>query len=184
MSKIQFAEDFAKEKHKKMIQKDGMPYHEHLSAVTSRLKNLGITDEDVLSAAWLHDIIDHTNTDFDEIEQRFGSKIAVLVLSLSKDRKIPKIKQEEQYVKQLRESPMEAKIIKLCDIAAELRDLKNSTFSKTKKIKEMRKRLFYLNVIKADLSKNQIVFPKVQDLISSINDIIVTYGLRPIILVK
>ena len=115
------------------------PYYEHLRVVVGRLKNLGISDEDAISSAWLHDIIDFTETSFDELCQRFGSKVAVLVLSVSRDKSLPKAKQEEQYVRQLKEAPFEAKIIKLCDISASLRDLKNSSFSKTKKTKEVKR---------------------------------------------
>ena len=173
MSKVQSAENFAKERHVNTIRTDAnISHYEHLSSVVARLKNLGITDEDVLSAAWLHDTINDTQTSFDELDKRFGSKVAVLVLSISKDKSLSRSIQEEQYVKQLRESPLEAKLIKLCDISANLRDLKNSQFSKTRKIKEMKKRLYYLNVIKTDLVKNKDQTPGIAGLINGINDII------------
>ena len=182
MSKLQSAENFAKERHLGTIKKDSnMPHQEHLTSVVARLKNLGVTDEDVLSAAWLHDTINDTVTSFDELDKRFSSKVAVFVLSISKDRGLARSIQEEQYVKQLRESPLEAKLIKLCDISANLRDLKNSQFSKTRKTKEMKKNLYYLNVIKTDLVKNKDQVPGIAGLINGINDIIVQYGLRPVI---
>lgn len=182
MSKLQSAENFAKERHSTIIRKEGMtPYYEHLAGVVARLKNLGITDEDVLASAWLHDIIDDTETSFDELDQRFGSKVAVMVLSISKDRNLPRTKQEEQYVKQLKESTVDAKLIKLCDISACLRDLKNAPVSKTKRIKEVKKKLFYLNVIKSDLIKNRSKVPGIDSLINGINEMVLAYGLRPII---
>jgi (p)ppGpp synthase/HD superfamily hydrolase len=182
LSKIQLAENFAKEKHSGMTGKDGItPHYEHLAAVTARLKNLGIADDDVISASWLHDIIDYTQTSFDELDQRFGSKVAVLVLAISKDKSLPRAKQEEQYVKQLKDASLEAKIIKLCDISASLRDLKNAQFSKTKKIKEIKKMTFYLNIIKLDLIKNKTQVPGIVSLINGINDMILSYGQRPIV---
>ena len=182
MSKLQSVENFSKERHSGMMRKDGIiPHYEHLVGVVARLKNLGITDEEVLASAWLHDIIDDTKTSFEEIDQRFGSKIAVLVLSISKDKSVPRVIQEEQYVKQLKESPFDAKLIKLCDISASLRDLKNAPISKTKKTKEVKKKLFYLNVIKSDLIKNKSQVPGIVSLINGINDMISEYGLRPII---
>ncbi|MDE1724957.1 MAG: bifunctional (p)ppGpp synthetase/guanosine-3',5'-bis(diphosphate) 3'-pyrophosphohydrolase [Thaumarchaeota archaeon] len=181
MSRLQSAENFAKERHLgKTINE--ISHYIHLGAVVARLKNLGITDQDTISAAWLHDIIEYTTTSFDEIDQRFGSKVAVLVLSISKDKSLPKVKQEEQYVKQLRNSSVEAKIIKLCDISANLKDLKVSSFSKSRKVKEMKKSLFYLNVIKSDLVKNMAQVPGITSLVNGINDTIVPYGLRPVIL--
>ena len=166
-----------------MTGKDGItPYYEHLASVVNRIKNLGISDEDVISASWLHDIIDYTETSFDELEQRFGSKVAVLVLAVSRDRSLPRAKQEEQYVKQLKEASFEAKLIKLCDISASLRDLKNSPFSKTRKTKEVKKMTFYLNIIKSDLIKNKSQVPGIVSLSNGINDMISAYGQRPIVL--
>jgi (p)ppGpp synthase/HD superfamily hydrolase len=155
--------------------------YKHLEAVVARLKNLGITDSHTISAAWLHDIMDYTETSFDELEQRFGSKVAVLVLAISRDKSIPNPKQEEQYVKQLRGAPFEAKLIKLCDISADLRDLRNSSLSKTNRIKKIKEKIFYLNVIKSDLIRNKLKVPGIISLISGINDMILTYGQRPIV---
>ena len=181
MSKLQSAENFAKERHSAITRKDGIDHHGHLAGVVARLKNLGITDEDVLASAWLHDIIDDTETSFDELDQRFGSKVAVMVLSISKDKNLPRTKQEEQYVKQLKESTSDAKLIKLCDISASLRDLKSVSVSKTKRIKEVKKKIFYLNVIKSDLIINKSKVPGIGSLINGINEMISGYGLRPII---
>ena len=182
MSKFQSAENFAKERHLSTIEGDRKTSsQEHLGVVVSRLKTLGITDDDVLSAAWLHDILEDTKTSFEELDQRFGSKVAVLVMSISRDKNLPRIKQEEQFVKQLKESPFEAKLIKLCDISATLRDLKNVPVSKTKRMKEVKKKLFYLNVIKSDLIKNKSQVPGIVSLINGINVMILSYGLRPII---
>lgn len=165
------------------MSKDGVtPYYDHLASVVARLKNLGISDEDTISASWLHDIIDYTGTSFDEIDQRFGSKIAVLVLSTSRDKSLPRGKQEEQFVKQLKEAPFDAKLIKLCDISASLRDLKKSPFSRSKKTKEVKKMVFYLNVMRSDLIKNKSQVPGIVSLLSGVNDMIVEHGQKPIIL--
>src|SRR3989338_5020131 len=133
MTKLEKAELFAKEKHSKMTRKDGTtPYFVHLESVVSRLKSMGIVNEDVLCAALLHDTMEDTNTSFDDIFEQFGRDVAILVSSLSKDTKLPKKERESQYVMQLKNAPFEAKLIKLCDIAANLSDLKNSDLSKTK----------------------------------------------------
>ncbi len=181
MSHTQSAENFVKERYLGKIKNDGAIHQEYLAAVVARLKNLGITDDEVLSAAWLHDTIDNAKTNFDELDKRFNSKVAVLVLSISRDQSLPRSMQEEQYVKQLKESPIEAKIIKLCSISASLKDLKNSSLSKTRKTKEMKKKLYYLNVIKTDLIKNKIQIPGIVGLVNGINDIVTLYGLRPIV---
>ena len=85
MELVKSAELFAKKKHSGMTQKDGSPSSKHLEAVVNRLKSLGVVDEDLLCAGWLHDTIEDTDTSFDDLFERFGSRVAVLVSSLSKD---------------------------------------------------------------------------------------------------
>jgi (p)ppGpp synthase/HD superfamily hydrolase len=153
-----------------------------LEGVVNRLKNIGITDEDLLCASWLHDCIENTATTFDDIEQRFGSKVAVLVLALSKDKNLSKGEQEQQYVKQLKDASWEAKLVKLCDISANLKDLKNMSWSKTKKSKEAKKKLYYLNLIKSELIKNKSQVPGIQGIIDGINEVLISFNQRPIVL--
>src|SRR5574341_721338 len=124
MTKLEKAELFAKEKYSRMTRKDGnTPYFVHLESVVSRLKSMGIVNENVLCAAWLHDTMEYTNTSFDDIFEQFGRDVAILVSSLSKDGKLPKKERESQYVKQLKNAPFEAKLIKLCDIASNLSEI-------------------------------------------------------------
>ncbi len=181
MEKIESAELYAKAKHKHITRKDGItPYSAHLEAVVSRLKGLGITDEDILCAGWLHDIIEDTDTSFDDIHERFGQRTAVLVYSLSKNEKLPKKEKEIQYVKLLKDASFEAKLVKLCDISANLKDMDNSGMSKTKKKKTVKKILHYLRVIKNDISEHKTDYPKISALVDGINQIIKDYHLKPI----
>jgi len=86
MSLLKNAELFAKSKHAGKLKKSGVTYSKHLEDVVSRLKSLGINDEEVLCAGWLHDILEDTDTSFDELFEKFGRKIAVLILSLTKNK--------------------------------------------------------------------------------------------------
>jgi (p)ppGpp synthase/HD superfamily hydrolase len=177
------AKKFAQEKHKNQKRKDGVTsYSDHLEGVVNRLKNLGVTDKDVLCAAWLHDIIEDTDATFDQINERFGREVAVIVLSLSKDQNIPKKDREMQYVNQLKDAPFKTKIIKLCDISANLKDLANAPISKTQKNKQIKKILHYLRVIKNDISENKSGYPKIQEIIDGINTICVKFNQKPILI--
>jgi guanosine-3',5'-bis(diphosphate) 3'-pyrophosphohydrolase len=89
------AKKFACEKHKNQKRKDGItPFSEHLEGVVNRLKNLGISNQDILCTAWLHDTIENTDATFDEINEIFGNSISVLVLSLTKDSELSKKQRE------------------------------------------------------------------------------------------
>ncbi len=177
------AQKFAYEKHRNQKRKDGVtPFSEHLEGVVNRLKNLGIANQDVLCAAWLHDIIEHSDTTFDEINEIFGNTISVLVLSLTKDSGLSKKERELQYIQQLKDSTPEAKIIKFCDISANLKDIANAPISKTQKNKQIKKLFHYLRVIKKEVSETKSNYPKIQELIDGINSVGTKFRQRPIII--
>ncbi|MDH3737392.1 MAG: HD domain-containing protein [Nitrosopumilus sp.] len=167
MELVKSAELFAKKKHSGMMRKNGVAYSKHLEDVVNRLKSLGVVDEELLCTGWLQDVIEHTDTSFDDLFEKFGTRIAVLVLSLSKDNSLPKKPREQIYVKQLKEASIDAKLIKLCDISANLSDLKNYDASRSKKLRSVRQIRKYFVVIKNDLIKNT-EYPKIITLLESI----------------
>jgi (p)ppGpp synthase/HD superfamily hydrolase len=177
------AQKFAREKHKNQKRKDGItPFSDHLEGVVNRLKNLGISNQDVLCAAWLHDTIEDTDTTFDEINEIFGNTISVLVLSLTKDSELSKKERETQYIQQLKDSTLQAKIIKFCDISANLKDITNAPISKTQKNKQVKKLFHYLRIIKAGLSEIKSEYPKIQELTDGINSVGTKFRQRPIVI--
>jgi len=183
VTKVESAEFYAKDKHKHMTRKDGVtPYSAHLESVVSHLKSLGIIDEDILCSGWLHDTIEDTDTTFDDLYERFGRKVAILVSSLSKDEKLAKKERERLYVKQLKDAPLDAKIIKLCDISANLKDLANSKMSKNKMKKTVKQKLHYLKVIKNDIIENKSNYPKISNLIKGINNVLIENRQKPVLI--
>ena len=177
---VKNAELFAKKKHSGQFRKDGTtPYSKHLEDVVNRLKSLGVVDEELLCAGWLHDTIEDTDVTFDDLFEKYESRIAVLVSSLSKDMSLTRKKREKAYTKQLQEASFDAKLIKLCDISANLSDLKNYDASKSKKLRQVKQKRHYVNVIKKDLLSNTN-YPKIFTLLESINQILKRYHQRPI----
>lgn len=180
-SKIHLAKNFAKKKHFGQIKKDGVtPVYKHLETVVDKLRYIGITDEIILSAAWLHDVLESTKTSFDELETLFGRKTALLVLSLTKDGRLPKNAREKQYLKQLKESCLSAKLIKLCDIASNLEDIHNSKLSHHVKAKKIIQILQYIKIIKNDIFKSIKKYPNLSKLIHVINQVVIYYNQKPI----
>ena len=186
MTLLENAELFAKSKHAGKLKKSGITYSNHLENVVSRLKSLGIIDEEVLCAGWLHDILEDTDTSFDELFEKFGRRIAVLTLSLTKTkfvidtdddstlsltkkRAIPEKQRQKEYAVKIKESEIDAKLIKLCDISANLGDLKKQIISKTKKRKILKKFRYYLSIIEKDLT-NKTEYPKAITLLETINE--------------
>ena len=180
MNTTKNAELFAKNKHAGMTKNDGITTHsQHLDDVVNRLKGLGIIEQDIICAGWLHDIIEDTETIFEELLEQFGNNVAVTVLSLSKDKTLPKKLREKAYCKQLREASIEAKIVKICDISANLSRIRTSDFSKSKKRRIAKQIRYYLIAIKEDIMKNED-YPKSVILFESINKTLKILGQKEI----
>lgn len=176
MDKLGRAEKFAKQKHKGQLRKDGKtPYWKHLQQVVINLRKLGVKDQDVLCAGWLHDTIEDTTTDYDDLEEKFGKKVAEIVSQVTKDKRLPRHKRESQYVKQLAKASPDAKAIKLCDIVTNILDLKNSGYTIQKKSKQIDDKLQYLGAIKNSLSKNKAKFTGMNDILVQLNQELAKY---------
>ena len=82
--KVLIAKDYAKQKHKGQKREvSGEDYYIHCLSVFNILK--GVTsDEDILIAGLLHDIIEDTDTEYTEIFNIFGVKVADLVNECTK----------------------------------------------------------------------------------------------------
>jgi guanosine-3',5'-bis(diphosphate) 3'-pyrophosphohydrolase len=52
------------------------------------LKEIGVKDEDILYAGWLHDMLEDTNTNFDDIHEKFGLRVAEIVSQATKDKRL------------------------------------------------------------------------------------------------
>lgn len=86
MTIIEKAEYFAKGAHRESNHRrkyTNEPYEAHLEEVAALTKQYGGTDE-MIAAAWLHDVLEDTNTKSFDIAAVFGIKILDLVYGLTK----------------------------------------------------------------------------------------------------
>jgi guanosine-3',5'-bis(diphosphate) 3'-pyrophosphohydrolase len=116
---------FAARAHQGQIRKDGKtPYVSHVFRVSMVVRHLfGIDDRKVLTAAVLHDTLEDTTTDFDDLRD-FGDEVAGWVAVLSKDKRLPEEEREEAYTAGLVAAPWQVRICKLADIYDNLSDMK------------------------------------------------------------
>ena len=180
MSIQEKAEQFAKQRHIGMTRDGGKPYLTHLEGIVNRLKKIGVNDEDLLAAGWLHDIIEDTDTTFDDINSIFGKNVAVLVLSLTKDKKLSKKELKRQYIEQIKNAPWQAQLIKLCDIASNLKSLKDSNWSKNKIKNQVKEKRYYLDTIKPGLVQIKPKFPSILGIIDDINKVLLEHEQRQV----
>ncbi len=125
----QKAAAFAAREHRGQLRRDDLtPYVSHPVRVALTVAvTFGCTDETVLAAALLHDVIEDTTADYDDLLQQFGQEIADIVSCLSKDKRVVEPERERRYDERLSEGPWKAKLIKLADVYDNFADATDDT---------------------------------------------------------
>jgi len=83
MSLIEKAKEFAKTKHRGQRRDDGSDFYEaHCLVVYEHIK-MCVGDEDAQCAALLHDILEDTETTYEELIREFNESIAIMVKMLT-----------------------------------------------------------------------------------------------------
>jgi guanosine-3',5'-bis(diphosphate) 3'-pyrophosphohydrolase len=81
-----------------------------------------VDDPLLLAAALLHDLIEDTSADYDEVAEEFGTEVADIVAYLTKDMRLPEPEREEEYDRRLAEASWQVRLIKLADVYDNLSD--------------------------------------------------------------
>ncbi|TFG06897.1 MAG: HD domain-containing protein [Promethearchaeota archaeon] len=106
-----------------------IPYIIHPIRISSILRAVGFSefdDEELMIAALLHDLVEDTDVNIDEVKEKFGDKIALIVNQLTIQDKDLK----EEYLENLKHASRESKIIKLADRLDNLLDMPENLWSK------------------------------------------------------
>jgi (p)ppGpp synthase/HD superfamily hydrolase len=140
---------FAARAHRTHLRKDGAtPYVSHVFRVCLTLRHLfGVDDVAALTAAVLHDTIEDTTTDYDDVAEHFGEPVAGWVAALSKDKRLPEPEREQKYRETLARSGWQVKVCKLADIYDNLRD--SRTLKEKGPAKALRRSREYLEALDA-----------------------------------
>ena len=110
--------------HQHQTRKDGnTPYIIHPLRVAITLSAVfRVSDPVILAAGLLHDVIEDTPGDFDDIVLACGGEVAELVAALSKDARMPQERRGKAYLEQLTNADWRAKLVKLADVYDNLCD--------------------------------------------------------------
>ncbi len=112
MGLINEATAFAAHKHIRQFRRNGLtPFVAHPVSVMNRLIRHGVRDREVLAAAVLHDTLEDTDTTFEELETKFGPRVAELVDELTREPGESK----DDYMRLFEYTSPDACIIKLSD---------------------------------------------------------------------
>jgi GTP diphosphokinase / guanosine-3',5'-bis(diphosphate) 3'-diphosphatase len=125
---ILHAASFAAHRHRDGRRKgsDAQPYINHPLDVANMLCDIGgIDDAEILAAAILHDTVEDTETTEPEIRERFGDRIAELVLEVTDDKSLPKAERKRLQIEHAPHLSPGAKAIKLADKISNITDVTN-----------------------------------------------------------
>ncbi|MBS0454201.1 MAG: bifunctional (p)ppGpp synthetase/guanosine-3',5'-bis(diphosphate) 3'-pyrophosphohydrolase [Proteobacteria bacterium] len=117
---------FAAERHKNQRRKDAdaSPYINHPIALAHLLATTGgVNDVVILQAAILHDTIEDTETTAEELRARFGADVTNIVLEVTDDKSLPKLRRKELQVEHAPHTSPSAALVKLADKTCNLRDI-------------------------------------------------------------
>ncbi len=120
---------YAAHKHRDQRRKDAeaSPYINHPLALADILaREGGISDGATLCAALLHDTIEDTDTTMSDLEGAFGMEVASIVREVTDDKTLPKEERKRLQVEHAVHLSDKAKLVKLADKIANLRDVANS----------------------------------------------------------
>ena len=120
---------FAADRHRDQRRKDAgaSPYINHPIALARVLAvECGVTDTATLAAAILHDTIEDTKTTRDDLEERFGKRIAGIVAEVTDDKRQRKHERKAAQIRHANRLSRQAKLVKLADKICNLRDVADS----------------------------------------------------------
>ncbi len=121
---VRKAASLAARAHRHQLRKDGVtPYIAHPMRVALAMATLfHETDSVILATSLLHDVIEDTLVDCDEIEATCGVDVARLVSCLTKDRRLTEPAREDEYFRRLMSGAWQARLVKLADLFDNLSD--------------------------------------------------------------
>jgi guanosine-3',5'-bis(diphosphate) 3'-pyrophosphohydrolase len=134
----QRAASFAARAHRHQTRKDGVtPYVAHVFRVAFTVRDaFGCDDRTALAAALLHDTIEDTGADYDELADEFGRKVASCVAALTKNMALPERERELEYDRRLARADWRARLVKLADTFDNLTDAMERTSGRKEALKK------------------------------------------------
>ena len=123
------AAHFSAKKHRnqKREDKDKTPYINHPISVALAIAEIGgVNDQEILAAALLHDTLEDTDTDPEELLVEFGKKICDYVLEVTDDKSLAREERKRRQIQHAKELSPGATLIKLGDKISNVTDIINN----------------------------------------------------------
>ena len=119
----QQAKTFAEHAHKGQRRKNAnIPYITHPIRVAERLESIHASDE-LICAAYLHDVVEDTPFEIEDIEQQFGPRVAHLVAAHTEDKSKSWQERKQHTIDIMKDAEKEVKYLIVADRLDNLLDL-------------------------------------------------------------
>jgi guanosine-3',5'-bis(diphosphate) 3'-pyrophosphohydrolase len=103
------------------------PYINHLAEVALLLTQAtGGRDATLIAAGWLHDTLEDTDTEREELETLFGPAVAALVAEVTDDKSLLKAERKRLQVETAPRKSAQARLLKVADKTSNLRAIASS----------------------------------------------------------
>ena len=120
------AAHFAAEQHRDQRRKDihASPYIIHPISVALAISQIGgVDDPEILAAALLHDTLEDTKTEPEDLEAEFGKKVCEYVLDVTDDKTLQKDERKRRQIEHAKKISKGAALIKLGDKISNVTDV-------------------------------------------------------------
>ena len=135
------------EAHEGQTRWGGEPYSTHPIDVVKTLQYMGIKDEDIICAGYLHDVLEDTKYSSDMILTNFGDRVLSIVNELTFKPEIS----DKEYWEKCGAMSVDAKLVKLADIISNL----NSKDQKSRHFINKRLKALWIIIKGLDLSREE-----------------------------
>lgn len=123
----QAAKSFAKKAHEGQLRKNSNnPYITHPIRVAKRLESAGFSNE-LVCAAYLHDVVEDTPYKMEDIEKEFSSRIAYLVAAHTEDKSKSWLERKQCTINLIKNAEKEIKYLIVADRLDNLLDLEKNS---------------------------------------------------------
>jgi (p)ppGpp synthase/HD superfamily hydrolase len=120
------AADFAARAHVTQRRKGDAqePYVNHLCEVALLLAEAtGGEDPVLVAAGWLHDTLEDTATEREELEAKFGAQVAAIVAEVTDDKSLKKAERKRLQIEKTPHKSRQARLLKIADKTSNLRSM-------------------------------------------------------------
>jgi (p)ppGpp synthase/HD superfamily hydrolase len=120
------AAEFAAKRHVSQRRKGAQaePYFNHLAEVAALIADATDgSDAALVAAGYLHDTLEDTPTEYEELTSLFGEDVASLVAAVTDDKSLPKAERKQLQIEHAAKAAPRARLLKVADKISNLRSL-------------------------------------------------------------